>query len=346
VADRGRLVVMAVRWRPRRLTVTDLWLVLQQTAAGTVAWLVATYLVHHHEPFFAPIAAVVALNTQLGERGLNALRLLLGVLTGIAVGEVALGLLGSGYVPLALSLFVAMAAARAFDAARIVTAQAASAAILTVATASGEGGPERLGDALIGAGVALVFSQLLFTPRPVALLQRSEEAALHAVAEGLTLTARAVEGDDEALAEQAVAVLRDLGGPLSELARTRRASRRVVAHSPWWRGQKGRVVRESENAGVLDLLGGSALMLARTALTTRGDRDRVAGEVRVLAQVIRALSAAPGEREVRQRAAAQLLAMLGRVDAYQAGGTGDDMAGGALVMVAVDVLSFTGLDPE
>jgi hypothetical protein len=77
-ADQAASVVMANAWRPRRPTVTDLWPVLQQTVAGTVAWLLATHLVHHHEPFFAPIAAVVALNTQLGERGLNAVRLLLG----------------------------------------------------------------------------------------------------------------------------------------------------------------------------------------------------------------------------------------------------------------------------
>ena len=50
---------------------------------------------------------------------------------------------------------LALATARAVNAARIVMAQAASAAILTVVTGSGQRGPERLGDALIGAGVAL-----------------------------------------------------------------------------------------------------------------------------------------------------------------------------------------------
>ena len=53
---------------------TDLWPLAQATAAATVAWVIADRLVHHHEPFFAPIAALVALNTSFGERGLNALR--------------------------------------------------------------------------------------------------------------------------------------------------------------------------------------------------------------------------------------------------------------------------------
>jgi uncharacterized membrane protein YgaE (UPF0421/DUF939 family) len=331
--------------RPRGLTAAELWPVLQQTIAGTVAWLLATHLVHHHEPFFAPIAAVVALNTQLGERGLNALRLLLGVLTGIVFGEIALHALGSGYWALALSLFAAMATATALDVARVVVAQAASAAILTVTTGSGERGPQRLVDALIGAGVALVFSQLLFTPRPVALLHGAEQAALNAMAEGLTLTARAVEAEDEALAEQAVSTLRDLRDRLTELARTRRASRRVVAHSPWWRGQKRRVVRESENAGVLDLLGSSALMLARTAMTADADRGLLAAEVRELAQAVAALAAAPGDQDVRQGAADHVVAMLERVDTSDADQP-SDVAILALTMVAADVLRFTGLEPQ
>jgi uncharacterized membrane protein YgaE (UPF0421/DUF939 family) len=334
-----------VRPSLRRLTVADLWPVLQQTIAATVAWLLATHLVHHHEPFFAPIAAVVALNTQLGERGLNALRLLLGVLTGIVFGEIALYALGSGYAALALSLFAAMATARALNAARIVVAQAASAAILTVATASGQRGPQRLGDALIGAGVALIFSQLLFTPRPVALLHRAEQAALGEVATALTLTAEAVEAEDEALAEQAVNALRGLRDRLGELTRTRQASRRVVAHSPWWRGQKRRVVRESENAGVLDLLGGSVLMLARTATTAEVDRELLTAEVRELAQVVAALAAGPGDQAVRQRAAEHVLAILERVDNSNGDQPGE-AARAALVMVAADVLRFTGLEPD
>lgn len=62
---------------------------MQGTAAATAAWLIATHVIDHHEPFFAPIAAVIALNAPLGERGLNALRLPAGVVVGIAAGEAA-----------------------------------------------------------------------------------------------------------------------------------------------------------------------------------------------------------------------------------------------------------------
>lgn len=229
--------------RRLRAAVVRLWPVMQQTAAASLAWVLATHLVDHHQPFFAPIAAVVALNASLGERGLNALRLLIGTVVGIVTGEVAIWAFGGGSLTLALAGFVAMAAASALDRARIVTAQAAAGAILTITTTSnGQAGPDRLVDALLGAGVALVFSQLLFPPEPVALVRRAETAALNDMAQGLALTARALEQDDleqddEELADRALRILRDLRDRLAELSRTRRASSRVVRHSRWWRSQ-------------------------------------------------------------------------------------------------------------
>jgi hypothetical protein len=44
--------------------------------AATIAWVIAKYGLGHEQPFFAPVAAVIALNTTVGERGLNAVRLL------------------------------------------------------------------------------------------------------------------------------------------------------------------------------------------------------------------------------------------------------------------------------
>ena len=112
--------------------VMDAWPLLQGTAAATAAWLIARYVFDHPEPFFAPIAAFVALNTALGERGLNALRLLQGVIVGIAVGELTLLTLSGGYGSLAIAILAATVVARALSDARIAVAQAAVSAILVV----------------------------------------------------------------------------------------------------------------------------------------------------------------------------------------------------------------------
>jgi uncharacterized membrane protein YgaE (UPF0421/DUF939 family) len=321
------------------------WPLIQATAAATLAWLIAKDVFAHEDPFFAPIAAVIALNTSLGERGLNALRLLFGVMVGIAAGELTIAVLGAGYGRLALATFAAMAVAYALGGARIMIAQAAAGAILTVAASSGEAGWQRLSDAVIGAGVALVFTQFLFSPEPVALMRRAERAVLLHVAAGLRSLVTALERHDEASEREAMDSLGEARDHLTELARTRRASRRVVRHSLAWRSRMGRVVRESENAGQLDLLIGSCLILARTAFeTTGGERTMVASIVRDIERAISDLAANPGDRALRQQVADRALHISGRFgDPHVSAGSALDGALIALRMIVADVMIFAGV---
>jgi uncharacterized membrane protein YgaE (UPF0421/DUF939 family) len=331
----------------------DAWPLLQRTAAATVAWviarqLIASGLVIDHDPFFAPIAAVIALNASLGERGLNALRLLLGVVVGIVVGEVTVAVLGSGHGPLAIATFTAMAMASALGGARILIAQAAVGAILTVTAADGQAGAHRLIDALIGAGVALVVSQILFSPEPVSLVRRAQVTALEGMAEGLRLTARALEHDDDELAERALSRLRELRDRLAELSRMRRASSRVVRHTLVWRSRKVPVVRENENAGHLDLLGGSCLMLTRTTMAASpSERRRLAPSVRDLAGALSGLAQQPGDRPTRQRAVDHALDVARQLAGE---GTPCESTLAAAIMtvrlVAADIMVFAGVDPR
>jgi hypothetical protein len=334
--------------RALQRVVADAWPMLQGAVAATAAWVIAKYVFDHHEPFFAPVAAIVALNATLGERGINAVRLLQGVVVGIVVGELALAALGVGFGSLGFATFVAVAIARALGGARIVVAQAAVGAILTVVVGDPDAGVERLLDALIGGGVALVFSQLLFSPEPVALLRRAETAALADMAEGLELTARAVERDDDELGEQALSRLRDLRDRLAELGRVRRASTRVARRSLAWRSRTGPVVRENENAGYLDLLGGSCLMLARTATATSlPERTRLVSSVRELSGALADLAKEPGSRATRQGAADRALAVASTFAGDDAH-TGSYFAAAvtAARLVSVDIMTFAGVDPH
>jgi uncharacterized membrane protein YgaE (UPF0421/DUF939 family) len=108
-----------------------------------VAWIIASRVIKHHQPFFAPIAAVVGLNTTLGRRGINALKLLLGVFIGIAVGETTILTLGGGVGRLPIALLVAMCVAAAFGGTNVTRAQAAVGVILTVTLSHGEAGINR-----------------------------------------------------------------------------------------------------------------------------------------------------------------------------------------------------------
>ncbi|MDQ3859777.1 MAG: FUSC family protein [Actinomycetota bacterium] len=331
---------------PVRRTAADAWLLLQGTAAATAAWAIAKYVLDHEQPFFAPIAALIALNTSLGERGLNAVRLLQGVILGIVIGEVTLAALAGGYASMAVAIFAATALARALGGTRIVIAQAAISAILIIALADSEAGVERLTDALIGAGVALVFSQLLFSPEPVALLRRAEAAVLERIACGLTLTARALERDDDELAEQAIVAIRELPDDVSELRRMRRASSRVARRTLVWRRHSTLVVRENENADHLDLLAGSCLLLARFAPSLPSpERRALEPSVRGLAGVLAELAHELGDRETRQRAADRALEVANTVSGADApAGSTLALAVTGVRLVAADLMVFAGVN--
>lgn len=326
--------------------VADAWPLLQGTAAATAAWMIAKYVFKHEQPFFAPIAALVALNTSLGERGLNAVRLLQGVFLGIIVGETTLATLGGGSGSMAVGIFVATALARALGGTRLVVAQAAVSAILTVAVADAEAGVERLSDALIGTGVALVFSQLLFSPEPLGLLRRAEAAALERMAGGLALTARALEQGDDELAEQGIAALRELPDEVAELRRARRASSRVARRTLVWRGHAALVVRESENADHLDLLGSSCLILARvTPSLTPSERQGLQPRVRDLSEVLAALARELGDRETRQRTVDRALEVANATSGADVpAGSTLAVAITSVLLVATDIMVFAGID--
>jgi uncharacterized membrane protein YgaE (UPF0421/DUF939 family) len=328
--------------------VADAWPLLHSAAAATLAWWIARHIAAHPQPFFAPIAAMVALNTSLGERGLNSLQLLLGVFVGIVTAEVALLVSSGGYAAMGIATFIAMAIAVMLGGVRIVIGQAGASAILTVALARGEAGTHRLEDALIGTAVALLFSQLLFAPEPLNLLRRAESAAFREMAAGVGLTADMLERDDTAPGEQAVSRLRELRDHLGDLARTRNASYRVARHSLTWRTGRAVLARETQNAGQLDLIGSSCVALSRTALgLSSQERRETAPCVRSLAGALAALAGRPGDRQAR------LDAIHGALEASRGLPHRDapvDSAMGATAvavrMVAGDIMAFAGVPPE
>jgi hypothetical protein len=288
-------------WSTSRLTLAPAWPLAQATAAALLAAVIARMVGDHPDPFFAPAAAVVALNAPRGERGLQAIRLVSGVVLGIAVAELAVFALGPGMMTLTAAIFIAMAIARAFGSGRIVVVQAGVSAIITVAVADGEAGFDRLLDASIGAGVALFFSQVLFSPEPVALLRRAESVALSGLAAGMRRTASALSANDTDAGTQALRALRALRDDLSELARLRRASPRIARHSAMWQAQAAPAVRESEHADQLDLLNGACILLARAALA--GDastRAWIAPRIDALGEALATMAPDPASRDARQ----------------------------------------------
>lgn len=320
--------------------------ILQAPVAATVAWIIAGGLIQDHSPFFAPIAALIALNTVGGERGTNAVRMLVGVVIGIAVGEISLVLTGGGYVTMVVAIAVAMTIGIAVGAARLVVAQAAVGTILTLAFADGQVGLSRLVDALIGTGVALVMSQLLFPARPAAQLRRIETEALLETARLLRATSQVLE-EDEDPSLSTVDRLSALSRPMADLSRAQENSHRSVRWTTARWASVEPLKYEDERVDRLIILGESCLSLARTAAAMDLDeRRRIAPVVQEMAAVLEVLAGDLSDRDARQRAVDLVLDV--------ARPFGDDAAEDSVTaathlsvqMVATDIMLFAGLEPE
>src|SRR5690242_6449858 len=81
----------ARRWRAKS------WQIGQCAIAAGIAWLVAADLLGHQTPFFAPVAAVVALGTSYGQRLRRVAEVTVGVAVGVALGDLLVAALGSGW---------------------------------------------------------------------------------------------------------------------------------------------------------------------------------------------------------------------------------------------------------
>jgi hypothetical protein len=311
-------------------------LVLRATIAAAVAWLLAEHLAGHDDPFFAPLATVVALSAEAAAHGPRAPRLLLAMVVGIAAGEGSLDLVGHGAAAIGLAVLVAMALVLLADGAPAPIAQAAAAAVLVTAT-GGSAGLARIVDALIGAGVALVV-ELGFAPRRLEQLRLTERAALAEMSAGLERAALALRAGDARVAHRVVAELRAMRDGLADLAAARRP-----------RFVRARLARESEQVGRLDLLADSVLVLVRCVPSTPPEqRAAMVLALRELARALEVMADAPQDRGARETAA---IRALEAVRETEAGPLPLDAPLAAAPLVAVrlvarDVMAFAGVRPR
>ena len=156
----------------------SLWPCAQAAAAAGTAWLIAHDVLGHAQPFFAPIAAAIALSATSVRRGRRILQMVAGVMIGIGVGEAATWVMGTSALSIAITVLVTMVAAMAvavgfFGEGMMFVNQSAAAAVLVVALHRHGTGSERALDALVGGAVAAVIGVGLFPADPLRLLRRA-----------------------------------------------------------------------------------------------------------------------------------------------------------------------------
>ena len=155
-----------------------LWAITQAAAAAALAWYIAHNLLGHPDPFFAPIAAAGAISASNVLHVQRAIQNISGVALGIIVGAVAQLLLGTESIAIALAVFVSLCVAVLVGHGFLgkglgLGNQAAGSAVLVAALSGGDQVVQRLQEALIGSGVALAFTVLLFPVNPLTAPGRS-----------------------------------------------------------------------------------------------------------------------------------------------------------------------------
>lgn len=270
--------------------------IAQTAIAAALAWFVALEVVGHSQPFFAPVAAIIALGIVVGQRARRAAELAVGVAVGVAVADALVIVLGSGTLQIGLVVALAMVSAVALGGTRLVVGQAASSAVLVatidVPTSFDVARPI---DALVGGGVAIAVHYLLPID-PVRLARRHARPLLDRFADALDDTADALEAADHDTAVEALVTMRDLESAVTAFREATVGGVETARYSPLRRRERAVVKRYAIAAPEVDLAVRNSRVLAR-GVVRAADLDahvppQAPGGIRDLAVAVRALRTA------------------------------------------------------
>ena len=265
-----------LRTRTRRLAYAFLPILQCGVAAG-LAWFIAHDLLGHERPFFAPVAAAIALGVGMGRRLRRGIELVLGVIVGVGLGDLLIAQIGSGPWQIAAVVVLAMSAAVFLDRGALVGTQAASSAILvaTLLPPGSAGGYERMLDAAIGGAVAL----LLMSVMPVHPLKRARREAASLLGVASSVLAEVSEGLDHRDSETIRAALqdaRDTQPAIDAIDEQLAGARELVRISPFYRHRRPEEIMLTGLLNPLDNGIRNIRVLARRAIVAVDDQVDVA----------------------------------------------------------------------
>jgi hypothetical protein len=216
----------------RRLDRETLFRIAQSAVAATIAWEIALQIPSLSPPFFAPIAAVIGLAADRGRRGRQAIDMIVGVVAGILIGAALIEIAGAGGWQLGVGTAVALVLTTAAGVRPIIRTQAAASVILVVAlhVPGSNLAWQRLIDALIGGGIAIVMARFLFPVDPLELVRHEAAELREQLARALDAGAAAIEKKDREAAKRVLTRLDELDDRRLEDALA--LAREVVRNAP------------------------------------------------------------------------------------------------------------------
>lgn len=248
---------------------TALWPITQTSVAAALAWYLTHDLLHHQQPFFAPISAVVCMSASNVLRARRATQMMVGVALGIAVGGGTEGFVGAGPVAIGVAVMIALSVAMLVGRGAIgqglmfVNQTAVSAILVLVFSRTGIVVTERLFDSLIGGGLALVFALVLFPADPEKLLTDARAGVLAAAHETLVQTAGILDDAATRHPDWPASVSDHLHQEIGALIEARSTAEVVARRAPRRWAARGTIRDIDAQSAQLGLFASSVLHLAR-----------------------------------------------------------------------------------
>lgn len=227
----------------RRVAVVrrNLGLAVQAALAAGIAWFIAHSVLHHVQPYFAPISAVATLAVSVGQRLRRAVEIVIGNAFGIFLGEVLVLIIGRGAWQVSLVVFLAIAVAIFAGGSPALVMQSAAAGILVVSII-----PigdrylfGRFTDAIVGGVVGLAVMAVLLPLNPLTVVSRAAGPLLGDIAAGLATTASALAERDEARTQSALERMRETERHFAALNEAITAGREISLLAPLRWGKRG-----------------------------------------------------------------------------------------------------------
>jgi hypothetical protein len=318
---------------------------LQCGLAASGAWAFATRVLGHPRPFFASVAAVVALGVSGGGRLRRTAELALGVALGVAVGDLLVSLIGQGAWQIGVVVAIALLIALAVGWTGLAVSQTGLQAVFVVALPRSSGsGFHRWQDALVGGAAALLVVAVM-PADPWRETRRRGEAYLAKLALVLRETADGVRTGSRLAIADALAQGRTLESDLvawkqavaagKETARLRLL--RPVNLEEWEAAES--------LAGALTMSSRNLRVAVRRALATVERGHPLAGP---LPDLLDQLADSVELLMDRTAAAQALLGLAHRLDPAALGAVtlADQVIVGQLRVVVIDLLVGVGMEHE
>ncbi len=328
--------------------------VLQCGLAAGIAWFVATTVVGHPRPFFAPIAAVVSLGLSLGARLRRSVELVCGVTVGIGVGDLLISVIGTGAWQITLVVTLAMGTAVLIGSGPIFSMQAGTSAVLvaTLLPPGDAAGFERMVDALVGGLVGIAVVAIVPT-HPVRRARRDAAGILATAGEVLQLVADGLIENDPKPIEKALRKARATQSAIDSLRSNLSGGKEISRISPLYWGSRARLARLTATADPIDNAMRNIRVLSRRSLSLVRDDEildpRLVDQIEKLSHALdvlrRMILAEPGQQPDQAEAARVLRTVSSgmKPELVESAGISATVVFAQIRSLIVDLLQVAGL---